>query len=208
MPAVTGSGGSFVVGLTGGIGSGKSAVAERFAALGAGVVDTDLIAHRLTAPGGRALPALRMVFGDDVIGAGGAMDRAAMRARVFADLDARRRLEAILHPLIRSEAEAEVAALAAAPYVILMVPLLVESGAYRERCRRVCVVDCPETLQVERVSRRSGLPADQVRTIIAAQASRDERLAAADDVIDNSGDLASMQRQVDALHARYLALAA
>jgi dephospho-CoA kinase len=208
MPAVTVPGGRYVVGLTGGIGSGKSAVAERFAALGAGVVDTDLIAHQLTAHGGRALPALRAAFGDAVVDANGGMDRATMRARAFADPTTRQRLEAILHPLIRAESEAQVAALAAAPYVVLVVPLLVESGAYRGRCQRVCVVDSLETLQVERVSRRSGLSAEQVRAIMAAQAGRDERLAAADDVIHNDSDLASLYRQVDALHGRYLVLAA
>ena len=207
MPAVSAGGRPFVVGLTGGIGSGKSAVENRFAALGAGVVDTDRIAHQLTAPGGRALPALREAFGEDALGADGAMDRAAMRARVFVDPAARLRLEAILHPLIRAESEAQVAALAAAPYVVLVVPLLVESGAYRGRCQRICVVDCPESLQVERVSRRSGLPPEEVRAIMATQASREERLAAADDVIDNSGDLADMHRQVDALHGRYVLMA-
>jgi dephospho-CoA kinase len=195
------------VGLTGGIGSGKSAVTERFAALGAGIVDTDLIAHQLTAPGGRALPALRAAFGDGVVGRNGAMDRAAMRDRVFADPAARARLEGILHPLIWAAAEDQVAALGAAPYVLLVVPLLVESGAYRGRCQRVCVVDCPEAIQVERVMRRSGLPADQVRAIMAAQASRQQRLAVADDVVDNGGDLASLERQVAALHRRYLELA-
>lgn len=208
MPAVTSSGDPYVVGLTGGIGSGKSAVAAHFATLGAGIVDTDLIAHRLTATGGLALPALEAAFGPGVKGVDGAMDRVAMRARVFADPGNRARLEAILHPLIRAEAEAEVAALRDAPYVVLVVPLLVESGAYRERCRRVCVVDCPEALQVERVSRRSGLPEGQVRAIMAAQASRAERLAAADDVIDNSGELAALHPQVEAVHRRYLALAA
>lgn len=205
---MTSPGHPYVVGLTGGIGSGKSAAADHFAALGAGLVDTDLIAHRLTAPGGHALDALREAFGADVVGADGAMDRVAVRARVFGDPEARKRLEAILHPLIRAEAAAQVAALAGAPYVVLVVPLLVESGHYQDSCQRVCVVDCPELLQVERVTRRSGLPVEQVRAIMATQASRPERLAVADDVIDNSGDLASLLRQVEALHGRYLALAA
>ena len=197
----------FVVGLTGGIGSGKSAAADHFAALGAGLVDTDLIAHRLTAPGGHALDALRAAFGAEIVGADGAMDRTVMRARAFADPAARQRLEGILHPLIRAEAAAQVAALFAAPYVVLVVPLLVESGHYRNYCQRICVVDCPEALQVERVTRRSGLTAEQVRAIMAAQASRQERLSAADDVIDNSGDVASLHRQVEALHTRYSTLA-
>lgn len=207
MPAVTPSPAPYVVGLTGGIGSGKSAVADEFAALGAGIVDTDLIAHRLTAPGGLALPALERDFGPGVSGSDGAMDRAAMRARVFADPEARQRLESILHPLIRSEADAQIAALHDAPYVVLVVPLLVESGAYGERYRRLCVVDCPEAVQIERVARRSGLAEEQVRAIMAAQASRQARLAAADDVIDNSGDRAALRPQVEALHRRYLALA-
>jgi dephospho-CoA kinase len=208
MPAVTSPRGPYVVGLTGGIGSGKSAAAEHFAALGAGIIDTDLIAHQLTARGGLALPALEAAFGPQVIAADRALDRAAMRTRVFADPAARLRLEAILHPLIRAECEARVAALGTASYAMLVVPLLVESGAYRRRCRRVCVVDCPEALQVERVSRRSGLPEAEVRAIMAAQASRQDRLAAADDVIDNSGDLASLHRQVEVMHQRYVALAA
>lgn len=207
MPAVKAPGDRFLVGLTGGIGSGKSAAADRFAALGAGLVDTDLIAHQLTAPGGHALDALRASFGAEIVGSDGAMDRAVMRARAFADPAARQRLEAILHPLIRAEAAAQVASLSAVPYVVLVVPLLVESGHYRDDCQRICVVDCPEALQVERVTRRSGLPAEQVQAIMAAQVSRQERLAAADDVIDNSGDLASLHRQVDVLHARYSAMA-
>jgi dephospho-CoA kinase len=209
MPAVTAAPPPpFVVGLTGGIGSGKSAAAERFGALGAGIVDTDLIAHQLTAPGGKALGALRAAFGDGVLGAEGAMDRVAMRERVFADPLARQRLEGILHPLIRAECEARAAVLSAAPYLMLVVPLLVESGAYQGRCQRVCVVDCPEDLQVQRVARRNGLAEDQVRAIMAAQATRQERLAFADDVVDNSGDLPALFRQVDVLHQRYLALAA
>src|SRR5690554_5253295 len=199
--------GPFIVGLTGGIGSGKSAAAERLAERGAEIVDTDEIAHALTAPGGAAIDAIRAAFGEALIGPDGSLDRAAMRARVFDDAPARRRLEAILHPLIRDEARRRCLA-ARAPYVVLAVPLLVESGHWRERCNRICVVDCPEALQVERVGARSGLPPDEVRAIIAAQASREQRLAAADDVLDNSGDLPALQRQVDALHRHYLALAA
>lgn len=208
MPTVTGaSGRAWVVGLTGGIGSGKSAVADRLSALGAGVVDTDLIAHQLTAPGGKALPALEAAFGPGVLGADGAMDRAAMRDRVFADPEARRRLEGILHPMIRAECEARVNALGEMPYVVLVVPLLVESGAYHDRCRRICVVDCPEDVQVRRVMLRNGLAEELVRGILAAQATRQERLAVATDVIDNGGELEALGPQVDALHQRYLAMA-
>lgn len=194
----------FVVGLTGGIGSGKSAATERFAALGATIVDTDLIAHRLTAPGGAAIPAIRQAFGDGVISADGSLDRAAMRARAFAEPAARQQLEAILHPMIRAESTRQCLS-APDPYVVMAVPLLIESGTFRQRCDRVCVVDCPEALQVERVRTRSGLDETQIRAIMAAQASREERLAAADDVIDNGGTLEALQQQVDRLHLRYLA---
>ncbi len=196
----------YIVGLTGGIGSGKSAATDRFAALGASVVDTDRIAHELTAPGGGAIEAIHVAFGDAMIAPDGRLDRAAMRALAFREPDARRRLEAILHPLIRAESTRQCLA-AGGPYVILAVPLLVESGGYRERCDRICVVDCPEALQVARVRARSGLVDEQIRAIMAAQASRAQRLAAADDVLDNAGTLASLHAQVDRLHAAYLAAA-
>ncbi|MBM3390595.1 MAG: dephospho-CoA kinase [Betaproteobacteria bacterium] len=195
------------VGLTGGIGSGKSAAADLFAELGAAVVDTDAIAHELTAPGGAAIAPIRAAFGDDVIDARGALDRAAMRRKVFADAQAKARLEAILHPMIRDEADRRSAA-ARAPYVVLVVPLLVESGGYRSRVRRVAVVDCPEENQVARVMARSGLSAEEARTIMAAQIGRAARLAVADDVIDNGGDLAALRPQVETLHRRYLEMAA
>lgn len=201
---------SLVVGLTGGIGSGKSAVAERFAARGAAVIDTDAIAHRLTAPGGAGIAPIRAAFGDAALAPDGALDRAAMRRLVFADPAARRRLEAILHPLIRTAGDEEVQrrlASAEFPYVVLVVPLLLESGGYRDRVDRVCVVDCPEEIQIARVMARSGMQRAEVQAILDAQASRAERLAAADDVIDNAADLAALDPQVDALHAKYLALA-
>lgn len=198
---------SFYVGLTGGIGSGKSLVADMFAARGAALIDTDLIAHRLTAPGGMAMPAIRAAFGEDFVTPEGAMDRARMRALVFSDATAKGRLESILHPLIRSATETA-AREASGAYRIFVVPLLVESGNWRQRVSRVLVVDCPERLQVERVMARNGLPEDQVRAIMAAQASRRERLAAADDVVVNDGDLAALAPQVDRLHALYSALAA
>jgi dephospho-CoA kinase len=194
-----------VVGLTGGIGSGKSAAAEAFARLGATVVDTDVIAHRLTAPGGAAVSAIRRAFGDDAILPSGAMDRERMRERVFADPAARRQLESLLHPMIRAESDREIAA-AAGPYVVHVIPLLVESGNYRARADRVLVVDCPEETQLSRVQARSGLTEPQARAILRAQASRAERLSAADDVIDNSGTLDSLRRQVAELHLKYAAL--
>lgn len=196
----------YVVGLTGGIGSGKTAVADGLGRLGAAVVDTDLIAHVLTAPGGAAMAEIASAFGPSVVAADGSLDRAAMRALAFSDPAARNRLESILHPLIRSESARQCAA-AQAPYVVLVVPLLVESGNWRERCDRLCVVDCPESLQIERVRARNALPEAQIRAIMAAQASRAERLAVADDVIDNSGPLAELAPRIEALHRRYLALA-
>lgn len=198
---------AYVVGLTGGIGSGKSRVGELFVERGAALVDTDAIAHQLTGPGGAAMPALLAEFGPQVADARGALDRAAMRRRVFADPTRRRRLEAILHPLIRQEADRRCRA-AAAPYVILAVPLLVESGGYRERCQRILVVDCPEELQIARVMARNELDEEAVRAIMAAQATRAERLAVADDVIANDGDFSTLATQVDALHLRYLRLLA
>jgi dephospho-CoA kinase len=168
---------SFVVGLTGGIGSGKSAVGDLFAARGIAVIDTDAIAHQLTAPGGAAMPAIRAEFGDAAATAEGALDRAAMRNIVFADPSARKRLEAILHPLIRIESERRLAS-ADSPYAILMVPLLVESGDYRKRVDRVAVVDCREETQIARVMRRNGLARPEVERILAAQASRAQRLEA------------------------------
>ena len=197
----------FVIGLTGGIGSGKSAAADLFAARGALMVDTDQIAHQLTAPGGAAMDAIRQAFGNGVVAADGALNRAAMRALAFEDPDARKRLEAILHPMIRAESE-RLCLAATTPYVMLVVPLLIESGTYRQRVRRLCGVDCPEEVQVARVMQRSGLEERQVRAIMAAQASRAERLAAADDVIDNGGSYEQLAAQVERLHAAYLQLAA
>ena len=196
----------YIVGLTGGIGSGKSAATAHFAALGASVVDTDLIALALTAPGGAAIEAIRRTFGADMLTPDASLDRAAMRALAFQRPAARRQLEAILHPMIRDESTRQCRE-ASGPYVVLAVPLLIESGTYRERCNRICVVDCPEDLQVARVRQRNALPEEQIRSIMAAQASRAQRLAAADDVIDNSGTLSELEAQVERLHAAYLAAA-
>jgi len=198
---------SFVVGLTGGIGSGKSAAAERFAARGAAIVDADAIARELTAPGGAAIAPIRTAFGAALLTREGALDRAAMRHLAFSDPAARKRLEAILHPLIRAECEVRLSRLASAEYVILVVPLLVESGEFLARVDRVCVVDCPVELQIERVMARSGLAREEVEKIIAAQASREQRLAYADDVIDNARGWAELEAQVGQLHEKYLALA-
>ena len=197
----------YVVGLTGGIGSGKSAAGGAFSELGAALVDADAIAHQLSAPGGSAIAAIVQAFGAQCLTASGGLDRDRMRALVFADDAARKRLEGILHPLIRVELEAQVRA-ATSAYVIAMIPLLIESANYRQRVDRVLVVDCDETQQIERVAQRSGLEAAQVRAIMARQVSRESRLAAADDILDNSGGLATMRLQAEALHRRYLAMAA
>jgi dephospho-CoA kinase len=202
MPAA----GTFAVGLTGGIGSGKSLVADLFAARGAAIVDTDQIAHHLTAAGGAAMPAIRSAFGNAFVTPEGAMDRAKMREHVFTDPAARKQLEAILHPLIRSATE-HAAARADGAYLMLVVPLLIESGAWRDRLSRILVVDCPEQQQIDRVMNRSGLSAVQVRAILAAQATRETRLAAADDVVTNDRGPAAVAPQIDRLHAIYMALA-
>lgn len=195
-----------VIGLTGGIGSGKSAAADEFARLGATVVDTDEIAHELTSAGGAAIGEIRDLFGHEYIDTHGAMDRRKMRERVFADPSARQRLEALLHPLIREESRRRIAE-AKGPYVVHVVPLLVESPDYRRRVDRVLVVDCPEDVQLARVRERSGLTEEEIRRIIEAQATRAMRQAAADDVIDNGGNLDALFEQVRALHRRYLQLA-
>lgn len=196
---------AYVVGLTGGIGSGKTTVANLFVERGIELVDTDAIAHELTAPGGGAMPALIAEFGPAVVTAEGAIDRPAMRQRVFTDSTARARLEAILHPRIR-QLSAERCLAARSPYVILAVPLLVESGTYRERCDRIVAVDCPEARQIERVMARNNMTAAEVRAIMAAQATRQQRLAVADDVVVNDADLASLCTQVNGLHQKYLQL--
>ena len=196
---------TFVVGLTGGIGSGKSAAADEFAKLGATVVDTDVISRELTEKGGAAIAEIERMFGSDFV-SGGAMDRKRMRDHVFADPAAKRALERLLHPMIREESARRIAT-AAGPYVVHVVPLLIESPDYRRRVDRVLVVDAPEEIQVERVRARSGLAADEVRAIMRGQVSRAERLAAADDVIDNGGSRDALRKQVGALHQKYLQFA-
>ncbi|MES2900672.1 MAG: dephospho-CoA kinase [Pseudomonadota bacterium] len=196
----------FSVGLTGGIGCGKTTVANQFGALGATLVDTDEIAHALTAPGGAAMPAVLAEFGPAFASADGALHRARMRALVFSDPGAKARLEAILHPRISAAALAAGAA-AQGPYVIYVVPLLVESGVWRARVDRVLAIDCPEQVQVARVMARSGLPESQVRAIMATQVSRAERLAAADDIVNNGGEVTALAEQVAQLHQNYLMFA-
>jgi len=193
----------FSIGLTGGIGSGKTTVAGMFAERGASIVDTDAIAHGLTAPGGLAMQAIIAQFGPAFADASGALDRARMRELVFADAGAKARLEAILHPRIRDAALAAGAA-ATGSYVIYAVPLLVESGTWRSRVARVLVIDCREEVQIARVMARNNLPESQVLAIMAAQASRAQRLAAADDVIENNDGIAALAPQIDRLHALYM----
>jgi dephospho-CoA kinase len=197
----------FRVGLTGGIGSGKSTVANLFVALGASLVDTDVIAHAMTAPGGAAMPAIRASFGDGFVAADGSMDRVRMRAHVFAEPAAKKTLESILHPLIRSETARQVAS-AQGAYCLLAIPLLVEGGDWKSRVERVLVIDCEEDTQVKRVMARSQLAEAEVRRIMAAQASRAARLAAADDVLVNEGPLDKLHSRVAQLHQAYVDLAA
>ena len=196
----------FVVVLTGGIGSGKTAVSDMLQQLGAGIVDTDVIARELTAAGGGAMPEIAARFGREVLAPDGSLDRAKMRDRAFADPQVKRDLEAILHPIIRSRA-AELVASMTAPYVVLVVPLLVESGAYRDISDRVLVVDCPESTQIARTMARSRLARADAERIVAAQATRAARLAIADDVVANDGGLDALEAATKQLHQRYLALA-
>jgi len=193
------------IGLTGGIASGKSTVADLFADKGIPVIDTDLIAREVVEPGKPALDEIRESFGDEVIRDDGILDRAAMRRIVFEGPAKRARLESILHPRIRDEAFAR-ADEAGGDYLLIVVPLMVESPM-RNRMDRILVVDVPESTQLERLLARDADTPEQARRMIAAQAGRAERLAIADDVIDNGGTLAATRQQVDALHARYRDLA-
>ena len=194
---------AYLVGLTGGIGSGKSTVADLFAAEGIEVVDTDRIAHALTAAQGAAIPDIAAAFGKEVLTPEGALDRTAMRKRVFEQPDARARLEGMLHPMIERLALKQLRR-ATSPYAIAAVPLLAETGYWRAHCDRIAVVDCPPELQIARVMARNGLARHEVEAILAAQASREARLAIADDVIVNAGAPAELEPRVRALHAMYL----
>ena len=193
------------VGLTGGIASGKSLVANMFAKLGAELLDADQVAREVVAPGEPALAAIRAAFGAQVLSARGELDRAALRKLVFADPDKRRTLDELLHPLIRARLLARLDQVSR-PYAIVAVPLLVETD-FAALVDRVAVVDCPESTQLERLMRRDGIPRAEAIAMIAAQADRATRLRAAHDVIDNSGDVEATRRQVALLHHRYLELA-
>lgn len=196
----------YCVGLTGGIGSGKSRVADLFADRGVTVIDTDLISRTLTAPGGAAIDAIREVFGPAFITPTGGLDRDKMRARVFSSPEDKARLESLLHPAIREAAIVELAD-ARGDYALLVVPLLVETGAYDALVDRVLVVDCPAELQIERVMKRDRLSREQVEAILAVQASRAERRKRADDIIDNQGDPEALAAKVAALDRLYRAQA-
>jgi dephospho-CoA kinase len=197
-----------LIGLTGGIGSGKTAVSDRLAQLGAGVIDTDLIAHQITAPGGCAIAPLQGYFGADFIASNGALDRSKMRSLVFQNLEAKKALEAITHPLIKQETIKQANQLAEAgfPYLVFVVPLLIESGIWKGQIDHLVVVDCPEELQIERVMRRSNLSRTEVEGILKAQATRQERLAVADTVIENQGQLVDLQTAVEQLHQKILGI--
>jgi len=199
----------FSVGLTGGVGSGKSTIAGMLLRHGVGIVDADAIAHELTEPGGAAIARIRHVFGDAAIATDQSLDRAWMRERAFSDPAARRTLESILHPLIRAAStERAVAHVAAgSPYVVFVIPLLVESADTRSRFDRILVVDCAEPTQIARVCARPGIDTAVARRILAAQATRAQRLAAADDVLFNEAPLEEISQRVDRLHERYLELA-
>ncbi len=196
---------AFRVGLTGGIASGKSTVAKLFAALGVPLIDTDVLAREIVAPGQPALQQIAQRFGADVLAEDGSLDRAALRTRVFADPAERKALEAITHPAIRALVE-ERAATAGGEYQMHVIPLLVETEG-RNRVDRVLVVDCSEELQIRRLQARDGVTIDQARAILAAQVTRAARLSAADDVIANEGELGALRNAVETLHASYLSLA-
>ncbi len=200
---------ALVIALTGGIGSGKSSVANILAELGAAVIDTDEIAHDLTAAGQLGARAIAQEFGAGYLDAGGALDRKRMRELVFSDAAAKQKLETLLHPMIRAEVADRIARVTAItscrpPYIVLVVPLLIETGAYRKLAQRVLVVDSDEQQQVARVVRRSQLTPAAVAAIMANQASREERLRHADDIVRNDGDLATLRASVEALHQKYL----
>ena len=197
---------TYFVGLTGGIGSGKSTVASIFAELDVPVIDTDAISHQLTQSGGTAIPAIQATFGEEYIDATGALDRTKMRQLVFSDTSAKQGLEKILHPLIlsmtRSQAESS-----PAPYVLVVVPLLFETSVYQGWLNHTLTVDCAEETQISRATSRSGLTEQVVRAIMAQQFTHAQRLELADDAIKNDGTLAELRQKISQLHQRYLNLA-
>jgi len=195
-----------IVGLTGGIGCGKSTAADLFAKLGAGIIDTDVISHRLTQPGGAAIPAIQKAFGNEYIADDGSLNRTRMRTLIFSVAAAKHQLESILHPLILEQTKSQLQQLLGKPYTIIVVPLLPESLAFRKLVQRILVVDCPEASQFSRTITRNRMSETEVRTVIALQTTRTERLKLADDVIHNDSDLDSLAIQVAKLHEQYLAI--
>jgi len=195
------------IGLTGGIASGKSTVSQRFAELGVPVIDADVASRAVVLPGTPGLLRIVRRFGPGILGADGELDRRALRNLIFDHPDSRRDLDAILHPLIRAEMETRAAA-AVGPYLVMAIPLLVEGGGARGRVDRVLVVDVDEATQLQRVQARDAIGAEQARAILASQASRAARLAAADDVLPNTGSVTDLRQAVDVLHQQYLRLAA
>ena len=195
-----------LIGLTGGIGSGKTAVSDLLGKLGAGVIDTDLISHQITAPGGKAIPLISKEFGADFIDPQGALDRPKMRALVFADSNARQALEKITHPLIQQETAKQAFELAKSgvPYLVFVVPLLIESGFWLKLIDYLVVVDCPEETQIQRVMHRNNMTRLDVENILKAQTSRKVRLAAANAVIENQGSLDKLKSEVLNLHQQLL----
>jgi dephospho-CoA kinase len=196
-----------LIGLTGGIGSGKSTVADLFVKHGARLIDTDEISHGLTRSGGAAIPEIRTSFGVDFVDENGALGRSKMRELIFAKPDSKIQLESILHPLILKQVKQLASSDTSAPYTLVAIPLLFESSRYQDWLHRTLVVDCPEELQIERTMQRSGLDKILIQAIMNQQISRIQRLALADDIILNNSDLASLSAQVDALHARFLTIA-
>jgi len=199
------------VGLTGGIGSGKSTVASLFKECGVEVIDSDTISHQMTQSGGIAIAAIRETFGDNYIDASGALDRVLMRQLIFSDHAAKLQLEAILHPLIRAQIlvqvdNANINSTLASPYLLLVIPLLFETLSYHELVQRALVVDCAEATQVARTMQRSGLDKQTVRTIMASQIMRADRLRRADEIIQNDGNLDTLRQQVGRLHQQYQAI--
>jgi dephospho-CoA kinase len=199
---------SYLVGLTGGIGSGKSTVANLFGEQGARIVDTDLISHQLTQANGAAIPAIRSTFGDDFIDSQGALNRNKMRELIFTAPAEKLRLESILHPLIHMLTRQQASSPSDAPYTLVVVPLLFESGRYADWLQHVIAVDCPEEMQISRTMRRSKLDESAVRAIMAQQIRRDERMRLADETLRNNGTLDDLKKQVIEMHNRLCALAA
>lgn len=196
---------SLIIGLTGGIGSGKTSATRFFAAEGIAIIDADAIAHELTGAQGDAIPNIKKYFGVDFITKNGKLDRKKMKNRIFSDINSRKKLEEILHPLIQAEVMHQIETVSS-PYIIVVAPLLLETGDYCETVTRILVVDCNEESQISRAVSRDGLSKEEVRTIMATQKSRQERLNQADDVIVNDTDISSLQEKVKLQHNIYLSL--